>query len=174
VIGNDARIDQARNTLEERIITFFATQQPVAQDLRLVAVVAAIATELERIGDYASGIARRVPAASDMSPRMMWPVGLEQMIDRVQAMLQESLEALLNQDEQQARSLGQKDEYVNQLRDSLRLELVALARNDTQYLDSAIDMIDVVRMLERAADRATNIGERVIYLVTNEMEEINA
>jgi phosphate transport system protein len=174
VIENDIQIDDFRHNMEERAVNILATQQPVvAQDLRLLSVVSAIATELERIGDYASGIARRVRHDPERMSQIEWSEQLERMTYLAQQMLHTSMEAFLQQDETMARNLGHTDEEVDALRDALRTDLIAMARKDTQYLDAVVDMLDVVHLLERAADRATNIGERVIYLVTSDVEEIN-
>lgn len=175
VIENDARIDEHRRRLEERVVMFFATQQPVvAHDLRLVASVGAIATELERIGDYASHIAASVFQQSDTMAEMAWSADIEQMTVLVQRMVRESLEAFLNQDVEQARHLGTLDEEVDTLRDKLQFDLVQRAQGNIHYLNSILAMLNVVHVMERAADRATNIGERVIYIMSSNMEEINA
>jgi phosphate transport system protein len=174
VIENDATIDEARNTLEERVINMLATQQPIyAHDLRLLAVVSSITTELERIGDYASNIAQRVYNDPDHLAQISLPDEIGEMATLTQEMLHTSLQAFLQQDENMARSLGETDDRVDQLRHLLQDWLVAYAKRNPQYMGAAIDLIDVVRLLERAADRTTNIGERVIYILISEIEELN-
>jgi phosphate transport system protein len=174
VIENDLQIDELRHNLEERVITLLATQQPVvAHDLRLLSMVSAIVTELERIGDYATGIARRVHHNPDRMAQIEWSPKINRMAEITQQMLHTSLDALLQQNEDMARQLGQTDNEVDSLRDVLRNELVDVARNDTRYIDAVVDLLDIINLLERAADRTTNIGERVIYLITSEVEEIN-
>jgi phosphate transport system protein len=174
VIQQDSRIDEARRNLEERAVVMLATQQPiVARDLRLLAVTSAIATELERIGDYACSIARRVYRSPDHIAQVSLPDGISRMIELAQSMLHTSLEAFLHQDAEMARSLGQTDDEVDALEDKVRDELTALIHVDVRYTGAVLDLIEVAHALERAADRATNIGERVIYLATCEMEEIN-
>jgi phosphate transport system protein len=174
VIQNDVRIDEARRNLEERVIVMLATQQPiVARDLRLLAVTSAIATELERIGDYACSIARRVYRSPDYAAQVVPPEGIGKMIELAQHMLHTCLQAFLHQDAEMARSLGQIDDEVDALEDRVRDELEALIHVDVRYTSAVLNLIEVAHALERAADRATNIGERVIYLDTCEMEEIN-
>jgi phosphate transport system protein len=174
VIENDATIDEARNTLEERVINMLATQQPIyAHDLRLLAVVSSITTELERIGDYASNIAQRVYDDPDHLAQISLPDEIGEMATLTQEMLHTSLQAFLQQDENMARGLGKTDDRVDQLRHLLQDRLVVYAKEHPQYMGAAIDLIDVVRLLERAADRTTNIGERVIYILTSEIEELN-
>jgi phosphate transport system protein len=88
-------------------------------------------------------------------------------------MLNLSLEAFLRQDTDMAHSLSQYDDRVDALEDRLQSELIELAQHEPQRLESVLDMLDMVHALERVADRATNIGERVIYLATSEIEELN-
>lgn len=174
VIEHDATIDEARTTLEERVITLLATQQPVyAHDLRLLAVVSSIATELERIGDYASNIAKRVYNDPDNLAQVALPDEISQMAAITQKMLHSSLHAFIQQDEQLARSLGETDNQVDELRHRVQASLVQYAQQHPQYVGAVVDLIDVVRVLERAADRTTNIGERVIYILTSEITELN-
>jgi phosphate transport system protein len=175
VIANDKQIDQARRNLEERVIALLATQQPiVARDLRLLLVISSIATELERMGDYAKGIARRVYRSPrhdvQISPL---PSDLDRMTNLAMQMVHTSLEAFLHQDVELARSLGTADDDVDALEDTLRTELRQLIIDRIECLDAALDVRDVVHALERMADRATNIGEWVIFLVTSENEELN-
>ncbi len=174
VIQHDDDIDKARTNLEEQVIMLLATQQPVvAQDLRLLTAVSFIATELERIGDYACSIARRVYRAPDHAVQAPLPTDMSHMVQLVQQMLHTSLEAFLQQDADIARRLAAADDEVDALEDKLNAELIDLIHVDVRYTASVVDLLDVVHALERAADRATNIGERVIYLVTNVTEDLN-
>jgi phosphate transport system protein len=174
VIENDSQIDEARRLLEERVISMLATQQPVvAQDLRLLAVISAIATELERIGDYANHIAQRALQYSDQLSQIGWPDDINRMTERAQQMLHTSLEAFFQGDADMARALKEQDHEVDELRDRLRDQLTTFAHNNEQYISTIIAMIDVVNLLERTADRTTNIGERVVYIVTSEVVELN-
>ncbi|MFV9506481.1 MAG: phosphate signaling complex protein PhoU [Oscillochloridaceae bacterium umkhey_bin13] len=174
VIHDDAKIDEVWRNLEERTITLLATQQPVvASDLRLCTVVTAIAGELERIGDYANSIAKRVRSATRRPALLPPPPQVYDMGRLSIQMVNISLEAFLRQDADLAHSLTGLDEQVDNLEDRLRAELISAAKANPAMIEAAIDMLDVVHALERAADRATNIGERVIYLVTNTVETIN-
>lgn len=174
IINDDAAIDKAWRDLEERTIHLLATQQPVvASDLRLCTVVTAIAGELERIGDYANSIAKRVRQATRRPALLTPPQQIHEMARLSLQMVNTSLEAFLRQDPDLAYSLTAVDERVDDLEDSIRAQLIDAARADPALLDAAIDMLDIVHALERAADRATNIGERVIYLSTSSLESIN-
>jgi phosphate transport system protein len=174
IIHDDAQIDDAWRALEDRTIHLLATQQPVvASDLRLITAVTAIAGELERIGDYANSIARRVRRATRRPSLVTPPSAIKEMATLTLQMVNTSLEAFLRQDAAIAHSLTQSDERVDELEDQLRAEIIALAKADPEKVEAAIDMLDVIHALERAADRSTNIGERVIYLATNNVESLN-
>jgi phosphate transport system protein len=174
IIHDDAQIDEAWRALEDRTIHLLATQQPVvASDLRLITAVTAIAGELERIGDYANIIARRVRRATRRPSLVTPPSAIKEMAALTLQMVNTSLEAFLRQDAAIAHSLTQSDERVDELEDQLRAEIIAMAKADSEKVEAAIDMIDVIHALERAADRSTNIGERVIYLATNSVESLN-
>lgn len=173
IVQEDTQIDIARHQAEDQVIKLIATQQPVASDLRLLGAVFAISSELERIGDYASSIARRLQRAMDRPVLVPPPQGLYEMAALAQKMLNISLESFLRQDSAMAQSLARYDDSVDELEERLSRELITLGQNDPQRLDAVLDMLDIVHALERAADRATNIGERVIYLKTCTMEELN-
>lgn len=174
VISDDAKIDQVWRNLEERTIYLLATQQPVvASDLRLCTVVTAIAGELERIGDYANSIAKRVRQTTRRPSLLPPPPQIHEMARITLQMVNTSLEAFLRQDAELAHTLTATDERVDELEDTLRAEIIAAAKADPASFESAIDMLDIVHALERAADRATNIGERVIYLTTSSIESLN-
>ncbi len=174
VTGDDPKIDAAWRDLEERTIRLLATQQPiVASDLRLITTVTAIAGELERIGDYANSIARRVRRAVRRPSLLLPPPQINEMATLAIQMINTSLEAFLRQDTDLAHSLSATDERVDELEDRLRERLIAEAQARPEQLEAVIDLIEVVHALERSADRATNIGERVIYLCTSSTETIN-
>lgn len=174
IVQNDLLIDQAWRELEERTIHVLATQQPVvASDLRLISVVTAIAGELERIGDYANSIAKRVRRATARPVFLVPPAALHEMAQLALQMVNTSLEAFLRQDVALARSLTERDEQVDQLEDQLRALLLAEARAEPDKIEVAFDLLEMVHALERTADRATNIGERVIFLATSSQTTLN-
>jgi phosphate transport system protein len=174
ITREDADIDAAQRTLEEKVIELMATQQPiVASDLRLMSVVVAIASELERIGDYANSIARRVKRITRRPAFVSPPSGIHEMATLARQMLHTSLEAFLHQNTDLAYSLAQDDERVDELEEIMRAELISIAQSDPQRVEAVLDLTEIVHALERVADRATNIGERVIYLVTCLSEELN-
>jgi phosphate transport system protein len=174
IIQDDAHIDEVWREVESNTIHLLATQQPiVATDLRLMTAVISIASELERIGDYANSIAKRVRRAARRTVIITPPNQIYELHQLALQMVHLSLDAFLKQDSTGAHNLGKLDERVDDLTDVVREELLSLARADGQKVDAVVDMLDVVHALERAADRATNIAERVIYLVTSDVETIN-
>jgi phosphate transport system protein len=173
VLSDDEQIDEARRDLENRVTLLLATQQPVAGDLRLVGSVFAIASELERIGDYACGIARRVQRITQQPALIAPPAGIYEMSNRAQKMLKISLDAFVRLDVDMAQSLSSDEDYVDMMETRLHDELIAVAKAEPKRIEAVVAMIDVVNLLERVADRSTNIGERVIYMATSEQEDLN-
>jgi phosphate transport system protein len=173
IIQDDARIDELQHTIEDRVTIILATQQPVvASDLRLVLMVGFIASELERVGDYAAAIARRVRRAEGQE-NIALPSEFQEMGALARQMLHNSLEAFLHQDQDLAHELQAADERVDAYEEQLRTHFFDLTRANPQQIETISDLLDMVHVFERTADRATNIGERVIYLVTNRVEELN-
>jgi phosphate transport system protein len=175
VIAGDEEIDTARSSIEEAVLDLLATQQPVlATDLRMLNATIAIAGELERAGDYAKGIAKRVDRCLHAPALVEPPAGLHRMGALAQSMLHTALDAFVRLDVALARSLAAEDERVDELEDQVVAELMGAARQDPLKLDCAIALLDVAHTLERLADRTTNIAERVIFIATNVVEQLNA
>ncbi len=175
VIQDDDEIDALQKSIEEAVLELLATQQPVlGTDLRRLSATVAIAGELERAGDYAKGIARRVERCLKAPSLMDTPAGLHRMGEYAQHMLNASLDAFVHVDVGLARSLANEDMKVDELEDQVTAELLDAARQDPSKFDCAIYMLDVTYTLERLCDRATNIGERVIFIATSVTEELNA
>lgn len=173
VVHEDLEIDATWHAIEEQVIKIIATQQPVARDVRLLSTTFAIAGELERIGDYAAGVGRRLQRITSRPALVTPPPGLSEMGKLARRMLNLSLEAFLRQEIATAHSLVKEEEQVDILEKRVRQELLTLAYNEPLRMEAVVDMLEVVHLLERVADRTTNIGERVIYLVTNTNEELN-
>lgn len=175
VIRDDAEIDLARTAIEEAVLELLAVQQPVlATDLRMLNATTAIAGELERMGDYAKGTAKRVSRCLGAPALLDTPPGLHRMGALAQSMLHTSLDAFVRLDVGLARSLAAEDERVDQLEDQVVAELMSAAHQDPSRLDCAIYLLDVAHTLERLADRTTNIAERVIFIATSLTEQLNA
>jgi phosphate transport system protein len=173
VIHDDNEIDNAHRATEKQVIKLIAAQSSDQDDPRLLVAAFAIAGELERIGDYACSIARRVGRMTRQPTLVPPPPALNEMTMLAQKILNISLESFLRQDADMAYGLQHLEERVDVLEDRLRMELIDMAHADPQRIESVVDMLDIVHAIERVSDRATNIGERVIYLTTSMTEELN-
>jgi phosphate transport system protein len=172
VVEDDDLIDRRRFQLEDQCIDLIATQQPIAIDLRTLMAVLHIAVELERMGDYAEGIGKISLMMGDQPP-LKPLIDIPRMADKATAMLQRSLDALVNRDADAALQVCQDDDEVDGLYDQVYRELLTYMIQDPRSIQRATYLLWVAHDLERIADRATNIAERVIFLVTGKLTEIN-
>ena len=172
VVKEDDYIDQKRFDIEERCINLIATQQPMAGDLRTLIAMLHIAVELERMGDYAEGIAKISLLMGD-EPPLKPLVDIPMMAEKASDMLHRSLDSLVNRDVVAATVVCNDDDEVDALYDQVYRELLTFMLEDPKTIQRATYLLWVAHDLERIADRATNIGERVIYLVTGKLVEIN-
>ncbi|MFN8444699.1 MAG: phosphate signaling complex protein PhoU [Caldilineaceae bacterium] len=172
VIIGDRLINTKRYRMEEDCLILIATQAPMARDLRFLAGVLEIVSELERIGDYAKGIARITQYIGD-TPHVKPLVHIPKMCDLVTNMLKRSLDAFIAGDVESARSIPKEDDEVDALYNIVNKDLIALIVQNPQIIDNANYLSWAAHNLERAADRVTNICERVIYTVTGELIEMS-
>ena len=172
VIRHDDIIDNKRFQLEERCIDLIATQQPLAGDLRILVTVLHLAVELERMGDYAEGIAK-ISVLMGEEPPLKPLIDIPKMAEKARDMLRRSLDAFVNRDIVGAMVVCNDDDEVDDLYDQVYRELLTFMIADPSTIKRATYLLWVAHDLERIADRTTNIAERVIYLVTGKMEEIN-
>jgi phosphate transport system protein len=172
IVADDMLINKKRWDMEEKCICLIATQQPVATDLRDLIAILNIITELERMGDYAAGTAHIVIKMGDQ-PLIKPLIDIPRMTEKATDMIKRSLEAFMKQDAEAARSICDEDDEVDMLYDRIYRELLSIMIKDPGKINGATYLIWVSHNLERIADRVTNICERIIYLVTGEMEEIN-
>ena len=164
VIDEDDAIDDQCADLEEKCIDLIATQQPLASDLRTLITVLRVSDELERMGDYAEGIAKIAISMGD-EPPLKRLIDIPRMAERCVDMLRRSLDALVNRDVPAARQVWDDDDEVDDLYDQVYRELLTYMMGDPATIRRATYLLWVAHDLERIADRATNIAERVIYLV---------
>jgi len=168
----DVIINRKRFAIENEIMVLIATQQPLAGDLRLLAAMLEIITELERIGDYAKGISKinlLIGEASLIKPLVDIPL----MADKAVTMLRLALKAFEERDVELAREVPTQDHEVDELYNQVNRELMALIVADPSNTEQANHLLWAAHNLERAADRATNICERVIFCATGKMEEMD-
>ena len=173
IIADDRKINNKRFEIEEKCIELIATQQPMASDLRIIVAILNITTEIERIGDYAAGIARIVVMIGDQPP-LKPLIDIPRMADQTVDMLRRSLDAFINRDAEAAKKIAVEDDLVDNLYDQVYRELLTFMAEDPKTITRATRLMWTAHNLERAADRVTNICERVVFIVTGKMEEIGA
>jgi len=173
IVANDEKINQKRFEIEEKCIQLIATQQPMASDLRSIIGVLNIITEIERIGDYAVGIAKIVTMIGD-EPPLKPLIDIPRMAEKVNDMLRRSLDALINRDADAATKIAAEDDEVDNLYNQVFRELLTFMVEDPRTITRATRLIWVAHNLERSADRVTNICERVVFIVVGKMKEIGA
>lgn len=173
LIAQDRVINEKRFEIENDALILIATQQPMAGDLRILAAILEITTELERIGDYAKGIARINIMIGD-EPFIKPLIDIPQMASRARHMLNEALRAFIEQDVELARAIPAQDEEVDALYNQVYRELMTYVISTPTCIDQANYLLWVAHNLERAADRVTNICERVVFTVTGQMAEMDS
>ncbi|MFQ6030131.1 MAG: phosphate signaling complex protein PhoU, partial [Dehalococcoidia bacterium] len=172
VVYEDDIIDQKRYEIEDRCIDLIATQQPMARDLRAIIALLHITVELERMGDYAEGIGK-ISILMGEQPPLKPLIDIPRMAEKSTEMLRESIEALVDRDVIKANKVLQDDDEVDALYDQVYRELLLFMIQDPHSIQRATYLLWAAHDLERIADRATNIAERVIFLVTGKMVESN-
>jgi len=172
VVEDDKKINQKRYEIEEKCIQLIATQQPMAGDLRKIICIFSIVSELERIGDYAEGTARIAVMIGD-EPPLKPLIDLPRMADKTVEMLHRSLLAFIDNDDQEARKIIDEDDEIDALYDQVSRELLTFMLADPRTITRATRLIWVDHNLERSADRVTNICERIIYVITGKLEDLN-
>jgi phosphate transport system protein len=173
LIKEDRRvINEKRFTIESEAIKLIATQQPMAGDLRVIAAVIEIAHELERMGDYAKGIAKINVMMGD-EPLLKPLIDVPLMAQTARDMLHKALQAFVDRDVELARAIPKQDDEVDNLYNQVYRELLSLMMENPRDIDRATYLLWVAHNLERTADRVANICERVIFMVTGEFVEMD-
>jgi phosphate transport system protein len=168
IIAADADINRKRWDIENQCVQLFATQQPVAGDLREIVSFMDLITNLERMGDHAKGIATIV-VRHDQTPLLKPLIDIPRMADTCCEMIRRSLNAFITQDVAAAKSIMEMDNEVDDLYQQIFRELLTYMMEDPKTITRAVYLIWVSHNLERIADRVTNICERIIYMVTGEI-----
>ena len=168
----DQLINEKRYEIETQCLTTIATQQPMATDIRIMAAIMEIITELERIGDYAKGISRINMLMSD-EPLVKPLIDIPRMAELGLDMLNRALEAFVNQDAEAARKIPNEDDVVDALYNQVYLELLTHMIADPGTIDRSNYLIWVAHNLERMSDRVTNICERIVFVVTGDILELD-
>jgi phosphate transport system protein len=172
VIQEDDEIDQLLIQIEMKSFQLMALQQPMARDLRALGTGLKLVTDLERMADHATDIAR-VTLKLAGEPLIKPLVDIPRMAARAQQMTREALDAYVRQDEAAARAMIEMDDEIDGLYRAIFDELVELMQKDPSVVRQATYLLHVAMSLERIGDHATNLGEWTIYLLTGELEELN-
>mgnify|MGYP001617255425 CR=1 FL=1 len=172
VMDDDAQVNQQRWALEDKCVDLIARQQPVASDLREIIATLSIVRDLERIGDYAEGIGKIVLLHGDQ-PLARPLIYLPEMAEKATSMLRRSLDAFVNRNADQAQQICLEDDEVDRLHDQAYHDLLKRMIDDPTLITRATYLIWATHNIERIADRATNIAESVVYLVTGTPGELN-
>jgi phosphate transport system protein len=172
VVTDDEGINELRFRVEEACLALMATQQPTATDLRLVVAALSVVVDMERMGDHATGIAKTVLRMGD-EPFVKPLHDIPRMADLSREMLREVLQAFLRRDESKAREIALRDDEVDHLYKAVFDELVAIMARDPSAVAGATYLLWCAHNLERIGDRVTNIAERVVFVTTGDMRELN-
>src|SRR4030066_1434753 len=171
IIAADAKIDELRYAIEDMCIELVGTQKPKTSDLRVIVATLNITTELERIGDYAEGIARIAVMIGD-EPPLKPLIDIPRMAELTTEMIDKSLKSFVTRDVELAKHVVTMDNAVDGLYDQGFRELLTFMMVDPKTINRATRLIWVAHNMERAAARVTNICERVVFTVTGKMEEL--
>jgi phosphate transport system protein len=171
IIAEDTKIDEKRFEIEKRSIELIAGQRPNTSELNAIVAVLNIITELERIGDYAAGIAKIVIMIGD-EPPLKPLIDIPRMADITTDMIHNSLKSFIENDQKGALQVIGMDEVVDSIYDQIFRELLTFMMTDPRTINRATRLIWVAHNIERAADRATNICERVVYTITGRKGDI--
>ena len=172
IYDGDKKINKRRYKIERATVTVIATQQPMAKDLRILASIMEIAGEIERMGDYAKGIAR-ITLHLGNEPHIKPLNDIPQMAELTADMLHRALGAFVNADVDTALEIPKEDDKVDDLYNHVYRELLNHMMVDPETIDQATLLLWVAHNLERVADRVTNICERTRYIATGKLKDIS-
>jgi len=172
VVADDAQINALRFQIEEECVKLIATQQPMARDLRMIIAAMNIITELERMADHAAGTARIVLRMGD-EPLLKPLIDMPRMADECRDMLRLALDAYVRRDADLARAVAKRDDVIDGFYTQIFRELLSYMIEDPRTTTRALYLLFATHNLERIGDRATNIAERVIFMTSGEMKELN-
>ena len=172
IMADDAAMNEVRFKVEEECLALIATQQPTASDLRAVIAAMNIVNDMERMADHAAGIAKTVILMGD-EPLLKPLIDIPKMAGLSREMLKRSLDAFLARDAEAARQIAAQDDEVDRLYKAILDELLGIMARDPSTISRGTYLLWCAHNLERIGDRVTNIAERVIFLTTGTMKELN-
>jgi phosphate transport system protein len=172
IIADDGGVNALRFQIEEHFLEILATQQPAASDLRTIVAAFSVTDNLERMADHAKGIAEIVVHIGDQ-PYVKPLIDIPRMAEQARGMLRRGLDAYASGDVEMATEVCRMDDLVDGLYQQVLRELLTIMIENPKTITQGTYLLWVAHNLERIADRATNIGERVIFMKTGRMEELN-
>lgn len=170
---NDHLINEKRYAIENAILILIATQQPMAHDLRMMAAVLEVITELERMGDYAKGIGKVILRMGDLQIPVSMMRNLSQMTDLAVSMLHRALGAFVSENASQAHEIPAEDDQIDKMYNEVYQEVVAAMIANPAMIDQVNLIMWVAHNIERMGDRVTNICERTVFIATGELMEMD-
>jgi len=172
VVDEDDRIDQMELDIEAQCLTLIARQQPMARDLRKIATGLKIITDLERIADHASDIAKTCLRIGT-EPLIKPLIDIPRMADQTRTMVKNALDSFVQEDVELAYQVCKDDDEIDSCHNQIFRELLTYMMEDPRTIKQATNLLFVSSYLERIGDHATNLGEWLIYMVTGERKELN-
>ena len=170
--AEDTLVNRKRFEIEESVLLMIATQQPMASDLRQLAAIMHVVTDLERMGDYAAGIAHICTLIGD-EPLIKPLIDIPRMAEKSTSMLRRALDAFVERDVATAEQIASEDDEVDALYQQVYRELLTIMLANPRTIDQATRLLWVAHNLERVADRVQNICERVVFVVSGRMQELS-
>jgi phosphate transport system protein len=168
----DQEINQLRYEIEGSVMVVIATQQPIAHDLRVLAAILSLATELERVGDYAKGLSTINIKSGGLSlPKVL--AELHFMAEKASDMLHKAMEAFLQEDEEKARMIVREDKVIDSLYQKIYYDALDLVIEDPRNIERVNYVLWAAHNLERIGDRAINICERTVFITTGKLVELS-
>jgi len=172
VTGFDDQIDELELEIEMECMRLLALQQPLAKDLRVIGTILKIITDLERMGDNAVNIANETLKIGES--KLIKPlVDIPRMAQLSEAMVRKSLDAFMKEDIELALEVAKDDDAVDEIYERIYFELIEMMIENPEIISQATRLLFIGRYLERISDHATNIGERIIFMVTGELKKFN-
>lgn len=168
---NDKRVDELEERINTQAARVLALRSPAATDLRAVLTVMKTSANLERIGDYAKNMGKRVPALVETAAIDGAGGALKRMAQTVQEMLKDALDAYIQRDAEKAEAVRQRDSEVDQMYNTLFRELLTHMMEDPRNITACMHLHFIAKNIERMGDHVTSIAEQVIYLVTGQLPE---
>ncbi|MDO5562213.1 MAG: phosphate signaling complex protein PhoU [Synergistaceae bacterium] len=165
IIGEDDKIDELEDRIDNGCMEFAARYQPLGEDLRAVTSIMHIAVDIERIGDYGGNIAKTAIQLADKEP-IKPLIDIPNMVDKINIMLDTSLNALDTRSPERAMTVFAMDDEVDELEKQIMRELFIMVMEKPQRIEQSFMLMNVSRTLERAGDHVTNVAERVSYMFT--------